>query len=506
MQIIRLDPVYLNFLRQADSRVPEKHRLWAYPVPIQGTPYAVPLTSLKPKHEYANAADFLLLENAGYGLNINNMVPIRPEAVIEVPAQEKTYDYYRNCLAAVQSQERMIERTALSLWYQLEYQVPENAVQAERLEKLRGRCCDWKKLEQAADDCPRPFSLHRATEPPRRLHYTREQYEQAKYNSSALEYAQSQGYELVKEGGGYYRMKEHDSMIFTPQGSWFWNSRGLHGGAIEFQIYYENKTVPEAVLTLCGENVQQNENRPRQEADTPPKPQENPKEAFRLPFRAKDNRRLLGYLCGTRKISKDVVLDMLRQGVLYESVNRLPNGHEINNACFVSYGPDGQPCGAYQRGMSSYGEPFKREIFGSNKRYGWVFHMNPNVAPEAVAVFEASIDAASYATMCRTAGPQAGSGMDLLALGGLDGKALDNYLAAHPNIKDVLLCLDNDQPGRTAASAIQHRLKEQGYAVVDSSAALGEYKDWNELLVAESQPEPAPQNEPAPEPVPEMEP
>ena len=96
--------------------------------------------------------------------------------------------------------------------------------------------------------------------------------------------------------------------------------------------------------------------------------------------------------------------------------------------------------------------------------------------------------------------------MDLLALGGLDGKALDNYLAAHPDVKDVLLCLDNDDPGRTAAKAIQQRLTEQGYAVVDISSALGEYKDWNELLVAESQPEPSQQAEPAPEPDFEIEP
>ena len=80
-------------------------------------------------------------------------------------------------------------------------------------------------------------------------YYTKEQYEAARYNSNALEYARSQGYELVRQGA-YYTMKEHDSMVFTPQGTWFWNSRGVHGTAQEFQMYYENKTLTEAVLTL----------------------------------------------------------------------------------------------------------------------------------------------------------------------------------------------------------------------------------------------------------------
>ena len=83
-----------------------------------------------------------------------------------------------------------------------------------------------------------------------KAYYTKEQYEKAKYNSNAYEYARAQGYDLVQQGS-HYTMREHDSMVFAPNGSWFWNSRGVHGSALEFQMYYEGKTIMDAVLTRC---------------------------------------------------------------------------------------------------------------------------------------------------------------------------------------------------------------------------------------------------------------
>ena len=65
-----------------------------------------------------------------------------------------------------------------------------------------------------------------------KLYYTKEQYEKARYCANALDYARKQGYELVRQSAGYYCLKDHDSMIFTPTGHWFWNSRGLSGGAM----------------------------------------------------------------------------------------------------------------------------------------------------------------------------------------------------------------------------------------------------------------------------------
>lgn len=307
--------------------------------------------------------------------------------------------------------------------------------------------------------------------------YTREQYERAKYNSSALEYAKAQGYELIREGGGYYRMKEHDSMIFTPQGSWFWNSRGLHGGAIEFQIYYEGKTVPEAVLTLCGENTLQAENSPVPASEQPPEA----KKEFIPPARADNFKRLFGYLCGTRGLEKSVVQDMIQQRVLYESVYRPPRGGgEFHNACFLCFDDDGKPCGAMERGTNTFGTSYKVDVPGSDKRYGWLFHGGGTT--RAVAVFESPIDAASYVSLCRMDGA-ASENLDYLALGGLDDKALFHYLAARPEIRDVALCLDADEPGRAAAERIARKLTERGCSAVNLTNLPESCKDWNEYLV-----------------------
>lgn len=60
---------------------------------------------------------------------------------------------------------------------------------------------------------------------------------------SALEYARQAGYELVKNSSTTYRLKEHDSMVFTSDGRWHWNSRDLHGRALEFIMYYENRSL-----------------------------------------------------------------------------------------------------------------------------------------------------------------------------------------------------------------------------------------------------------------------
>lgn len=309
-------------------------------------------------------------------------------------------------------------------------------------------------------------------------YYTREQYDYARYSTSALEYAQSQGYELVRDGA-YYHMKEHDSMIFTPRGAWFWNSRGLSGGALEFQIYYENKTITEAVLTLA-EGRDFGTARPAASQPSAPPP---PREPFTLPERADTTNQVFAYLCKTRMLDRNIVQEMMRQGGLYESVYTTREGKKLHNACFVSYDAEGNPCGAYQRGTGSVA--FKREAPGSNKSYGWLLRGKD---PAAVAVFEAAIDAASYATIMRIL-EQNEKSIDYLALGGVGDTPLKNYLEAHPNIREVWLGLDADRAGREASERIGGALREQGYRVIDitDTGGMNEVKDWNGYLQANKQ-------------------
>lgn len=127
-------------------------------------------------------------------------------------------------------------------------------------------------------------------------------------------------------------MKEHDSMVFTTDGRWLWNSHSLKGRAIEFIMAYEDKTLPEAVLILNHAEGQTYEDvrrgvlpqrsipLPERSPQTAPVPVE--KAPFKLSEPANDSRRLFGYLCGPRKLDRDILHELIRQRSLYKSVYR----------------------------------------------------------------------------------------------------------------------------------------------------------------------------------------
>ena len=56
--------------------------------------------------------------------------------------------------------------------------------------------------------------------------------------------------------------------------------------------------------------------------------------------------------------------------------------------------------------------------------------------------------------------------------------ALEQYLKDNPCVERIVLCLDNDEPGRAASAAIQKELSE--YEVIDNPPRSG--KDYNDQL------------------------
>lgn len=338
-----------------------------------------------------------------------------------------------------------------------------------------------------------------------KTYYTKEQYEAARYNSNALEYARSQGYELVRQGD-WYKLKEHDSMVFTPQGTWFWNSRGVHGTALEFQIYYENKTLTDAVLTLAGEQelvaARPAERLQPAPAATPEAPKDEPaKGTFTLPAKSYNNKLMFSYLCVDRGLEKEVVQEMIRQKRLYQSYYQPPVGKPLYNAVFVYQDPSGKPVGAFQRGMMDSEQPFKRDVFCSDKRWGWMLAGQGTI--DRVAVFEGAIDAASDASLEAIKDGSNWRNIDRLSLEGLSFQPLQNYLSTHPDVRNITLMLDGDEAGRQAAGVISQKLQAQGYVVEDRVPPFG--KDWNEVLkdVRSMEAEARELTAPAPTPVPE---
>lgn len=308
-----------------------------------------------------------------------------------------------------------------------------------------------------------------------KAYYTKEQYKKAKYECSALEYALQKGYPLIKKGK-YYTMPEHDSMIFTTGGMWFWNSRGLRGKALDFIIAYEGRSVVDAVLELTeGTHAFSVPQLPANAGE-----QKDETVEFILPPASKNCRRLFAYLCGKRKLKRSVVTELIRRKLLYEGISAA-KGREYHNAIFVYYDPDGNAVGAYKRGLHS-DVPYKGEVPGSGKAYGWLLRGNREV-PKEVYVFEAAIDAASQLSLARLHGATADETVDRLALEGLAAEPLLHYLSRYPTVRRVTLMLDNDKWGRLAAERLSAKL--QGSITV-RAVFPPQGKDWNDTLVNET--------------------
>ena len=144
----------------------------------------------------------------------------------------------------------------------------------------------------------------------------------------------------------------------------------------------------------------------------------------------------------------------------------------------------GNPKYAALRGT---GTSFIGEANGSDKNYSFsVFSEKPS---ETVHLFESAIDLLSYATLQKSEGKEWRE-EHLLSLAGVYQPAkeiekskvpaaLTRVLKLHPEVKGIVLHLDNDRIGRLATKAICTVLPKQ-YQVKDEPPKYG--KDYNDQL------------------------
>ena len=204
----------------------------------------------------------------------------------------------------------------------------------------------------------------------------------------------------------------------------------------------------------------------------PPRRKARPTKSFSLPPRHADNRRVFSYLRG-RGIDPEIINHCIKHGLLYESAQH-------HNCVFVGFAGD-RPAYAMQRGTLQ-DKRFVGEVVGSDKRYSFAVPMTPGDSP-TLCVFESAIDALSYLTLLKQRGRDWRKA-NTLSLGGVGKEdrqlppALSRYLKAAPHITRIVLCLDNDEPGRKAAAVLKELLR--GYEVIDRPPVRG--KDYNDLL------------------------
>jgi len=66
-----------------------------------------------------------------------------------------------------------------------------------------------------------------------------------------------------------------------------------------------------------------------------------------------------------------------------------------------------------------------------------------------------------------------------VSLCGIGGQAMVWMLEQYPHLRQVSLCLDNDEAGHKASERLNQQLAEQGY---ESKRLMSQGKDWNDDL------------------------
>ena len=273
--------------------------------------------------------------------------------------------------------------------------------------------------------------------------------------------------ELVHVGGDTYATRTHDSLKIS-NGKWCWWSRGIGGtNALDYLTTVEGIPFLDAVQRIIGEPPRM----PHKSEPTAPLPITE----FTLPPKHADNRRVFAYLRG-RGIDAEIINHCIKHGQLYEDAAH-------HNCVFVGYEHDKPTYGALRGTLSE--ATFAGEVPGSDKRFSFAVPLH--AGGKTLCVFESAIDALSYLTLLKLRG-QDWRAANTLSLSGIyqprkDGSirfpaALEQYLADNPGVERIVLCLDNDGPGRVASAAIQRSLPQ--YEVIDNPPRRG--KDYNDQL------------------------
>ena len=211
----------------------------------------------------------------------------------------------------------------------------------------------------------------------------------------------------------------------------------------------------------------------------PPAPKKDEPKVLLLPPKNKDCNRVIQYLFW-RGIDYQLIQECISDGTLYESA-------DYHNAVFIGKDESGTP--KYAALRSTLGSTFKQDASGSDKRYS--FRLLAREPTDTVHLFEAAIDLLSYATYLKCEGKDYKS-ESLLSLSGVyqpkkemkDSKipiALTTFLSANPQIKTIVLHLDNDKVGRLCTATLKELLQKD-YKIVDDPPPVG--KDFNDFLLS----------------------
>ena len=291
------------------------------------------------------------------------------------------------------------------------------------------------------------------------VHFTEEEKQRAN-SVDLVDFLQRQGEKLLPSGRDRRLASDHSITIRGSQ--WFDHSSEEGSHAIDLVQRLYNLSFPEAVtLLLGGEQGVEYQQSDRNKTPEPRKP-------FELPPANSDMRRVYAYLIKQRFISRDVITHFAKAKMLYED-------KEFHNALFVGYDKDAVPRHAHKRGTYTGGKSYKGNVEGCDLRFS--FHHTG--VSDTVYVFEAPVDMLSFITLYQRNWKQ----HSYVSLCGVAEHALLQLLQDNPQIRNISLCLDHDEPGIKATERLKEILNKHGYFNV--SVLQSQYKDWNEDIKAQ---------------------
>ena len=280
-----------------------------------------------------------------------------------------------------------------------------------------------------------------------KMQYTEEQIARAN-QTDLVSFLNEQGEQLVKSGREY-RWKKHDSVTISGN-RWYRHSQSKGGYPVDFVMEFYYATFPEAVKMLIGE-----------EGEGRQKSCPAPSKDFRLPEKNKDNEMIVKYLTESRELEKNLVMEWIVRGDIYEEKKH-------HNVVFIGRDADGIPRYAHCRGTGEI--KYRGDVAGSDKSFGFCYRGTDN----QLFVFEAAIDLLSFIQLF----PKDWKKRSYLSLSGVSSMALMAFLSERPQITSVFLCLDNDQAGNEACEKLAGEISER-YSVIRLKPSR---KDWNEIL------------------------
>ncbi|RGC96810.1 DUF3991 domain-containing protein, partial [Subdoligranulum sp. AM16-9] len=238
------------------------------------------------------------------------------------------------------------------------------------------------------------------------------------------------GFPLSRSGGEMHWRIPGEESVSIRGNMWYSHYRGEGGDAISFARRFFHMDFKKAVRFLLEQSAVP--------AAGPVQCKRQEQKQLRLPPKDSSEEQVRRYLTDIRKVSADVAGYFIETGQVYQSrAEGVRQGQEQCSLVLVGMDRDGAPRQAHIKGMRQ--RAFRYDAPGSDKAYGFR-HMGGS---GPLYVFEAAVDLMSYVSLY----PKDWRQGNYLALNGTAETALFRTLEEYPEVRGVVLALDNDAGG-----------------------------------------------------------